>query len=452
MSQEMQEPLIYSFGEKPVMTVDLELFGPNRAIKAIGAAVTLQPSNQCLAKFKVSIKTHFWKRQPASVYWTPKMKQLVYNHVKQPYYQELLFKQAGMDYRCLRYFWLKNLSLLDELEKTAIPFHQAISQFIYFYQIQQQLHGQHLVIASDNPGIDIGLLNTILRTKNCLPLHYRSNGSYREIEGVRSLIKGHLGVVDSRDTKFFLRFCHMYGFYLPKTNHDPLDDALRIAFLYGKYILVNRYKYASPFPHGPQHGVLNTNEFQHMQMPMGPSNPPILDSMEHTGAEHLENIERMSNARTQDMRMLNAANSGCLSVCPSVTQDAPFFSTISTISATAPMSSGPQSSTCSTSSTSSTSSTPRIQFPQYPRFLKRGENLSIRAKSENKDLSREKSENKDENILPEKFENKESCNDDKPDVTKTSEPISFDELNFPALPLNQSNPYCRLNRLRPIAS
>jgi len=232
-----------------VMSVDMELMGPNHPIKAIGAAITLQPSNQRVAEFKVALVTNTYKGQTAKEYWmhpdNAKMRSFIFSAIMDLSDREVIFRNCGFDFHCLKQFWLKHIPLLRELDNCAVPYNRAISQFLWFYEQQSRQFGDSLIVVSDNPAVDMALVNKILAQRNLLPVSYSRPGCYRDIIDVRMLIKGIMGVTDPKDTTYIKKFCDHFHLPFPKTNHDPLADALKMAQLYGYVLRVCRQKQVS---------------------------------------------------------------------------------------------------------------------------------------------------------------------------------------------------------------
>lgn len=76
-------------------------------------------------------------------------------------------------------------SQLDIMDKEAIPFKQAMAQFI---QIVDSMHIDELL--SDNPSYDFGNLDYALLIAQRDPLRYDKDGKYRATTDVDSLLQG----------------------------------------------------------------------------------------------------------------------------------------------------------------------------------------------------------------------------------------------------------------------
>ena len=225
--------------QQVVFSLDLELFGPLHPIKAIGAAVTLQPEQTVLAKFKVSILTKDWHGKTCDQFWkeNPHMADLVRRKAT-PDQEKTFFSNCGFEYHCLKNFWLRFPNLLGSLDIGAVPFQMAVKQLCWFYDKQAKQFGDRLVVIGDNPALDIGIINNIFLNKNRLPLSYRAPGIFTEILDVKMLIRGLLGVHDPQDRRYIGKFLQKFNLRLPTPDHDPLNDAIRIANLYGYYLQV----------------------------------------------------------------------------------------------------------------------------------------------------------------------------------------------------------------------
>ena len=220
-----------------IFSIDLELFGPTNPIKAIGMAVTRQPENEVLAEFKACIQTSEWRGQSAAQFWADNktMTRLVRSRVPEKY-RHLFFQNCGFEYHCLKNFWVRRFKLLESLESSAVPFQTAVKQFLWFYDAQTKQYGSNVVVVSDNPAMDIGQMDAILRQKGRLPLQYRRAGLFSEILDVKMLIRGLMHISDPRDSTYIQKFLTCFKHNLAYPDHDPLNDALWIAHLYGLYL------------------------------------------------------------------------------------------------------------------------------------------------------------------------------------------------------------------------
>jgi len=93
------------------------------------------------------------------------------------------FDTKDFDATCYEEFWSKNLDLLNNIKKDAVPQEQgwkSISTFLT--ELEQQHPKSRIVVCSDNPAFDLTLMDyNLYKYCNRLGVRYSDKGKYRQV-------------------------------------------------------------------------------------------------------------------------------------------------------------------------------------------------------------------------------------------------------------------------------